>query len=123
MRAGAGHKYWGKLKAKQDEIEATAKKVYLLLFGEFNEIHSQSTDLPRAGEPYAHETMTMLLRMVNIFNEITPAMWEYSEDKPKRKNKTEVEQLPSDEDGSMTLKYLEKIESVARLVADPTYIG
>jgi hypothetical protein len=121
ISAGTGHKYWGKL-PKATEIEALSRSVYDLLFGTIVEIESQTPDLPRAGQPYSAEAFAMLLDMVNIFNDVTPAMWQQGGLKP-RKTKSSVAELPNESDGSMTLQFLERIKSVATLITGNAYPG
>jgi hypothetical protein len=121
ISAGTGHKYWGKL-PKAAEIEALSRSVYDLLFGKIVEIESQTPDLPRAGQPYSAEAFAMLLDMVNIFNNVTPAMWQQERQK-QRKTKSSVAVLPDESDGSVTLQFLERIKSVATLITGNAYPG
>lgn len=121
IAAGKGHKYWGRFAENASKIESLAEDVYNSLFGQIVEIGSQSPDLPRAGQPYSSEAFKMVLDLVNIFNEITPAMWQT----PKATIRTNVNTsiLPDDIDGTATLAYLEKIKAVARLSSGNGYSG
>lgn len=120
MRAGTGYPYWGKL-PRAHEITKTARETYDLLFGQIVEIGTKVADVPRAGQPYSAEAFTMLLDMVNIFNDVKDASWK----KPKTgltssKSKQPITpELPDDQDGSATLTYIERIRDLARLVASP----
>jgi hypothetical protein len=119
ISAGKGHKYWEDL-ARASEIEAKAAEGYKLLFGDLSDIGVLSPDIPRAGQPYSNEAFKMILDMVNIFNDVTPAMWEHkpSQSAPKRKPKGPVvPRLEDDLDGTTTLAFMERIVDVARLVA------
>ena len=73
MRAGT--EYFSKL-PKATEIEDLAKEVHDIVFGPVLEITTQSPDIPRAGQPYSNEAFKMVLDMVNMFNGVTPAMWQ-----------------------------------------------
>ncbi len=121
ISAGTGHKYWGKL-PKAAEIEALSRSAYDLLFGKIVEIESQTPDLPRAGQPYSAEAFAMLLDMVNIFNDVTPAMWQQGE-KRQRKSKSLIPILQDESDGTTTLQFLERIKSVAALITGNAYPG
>ncbi len=122
IQAGKGHKYWGKFPANAKQIEELAADIYKLLFGLIVEIGSQSPDVPRAGQPYSAEAFSMILDMVNIFNEIAPAMWQEREGNHKASKKP-VSKLADDSDGSKTLEFLNRIREIARLVADNSYAG
>jgi hypothetical protein len=117
MRAGRGHKYWGKL-PNAGEIETLAKKVYSLVFGQILEIGSTSPDIPKAGQPYSNEALKMVLDLVNTLNDVTPAMWQ----RP-RKGKVSVKQLDDDLTGEITLAYLNKVKNVAQISSDNAYSG
>ncbi|HWY48272.1 MAG TPA: DUF262 domain-containing protein [Bryobacteraceae bacterium] len=111
MRAGTD--YFAKLK-KVKEIDALAKEVHGIVFGQVLELTSQSPDVPRAGQPYSSEAFKMVLDMVNMFNGVTPAMWEGR----NAKKKSQVPQLQDDVDGSVALQYLKKVKNVGTLVND-----
>jgi hypothetical protein len=115
MRAGLN--YWAKL-AKAQEIEKLAKEVYTIIFGQIVDLDSQSPDVPRAGQPYSSEAFSMVLDIVNIFNDVTPAMWQQASEKKPKKNKPQVQKLADDLDGSETVKFLERIKNVGSLVSD-----
>lgn len=121
IASGKGHRYWAKFKDNAQKIEALAGEVYDSLFGQIVEIGAQSPDLPRAGQPYSSEAFKMVLDLVNIFNDITPAMWQVREGARKRKDT--VAKLADDVDGSATLELLAKIKSVARLSGGTDYSG
>lgn len=126
MRAGTGHKYWGKFPDRAKEIEELAQSVYDLLFGQIVDIGAQSTDVPRAGQPYSEEAFRMILDMVNLFNDVTPAMWRKqpsSDGKKSRKPKTATPLLADDADGTATLQFLDNIKKVGRLIAGNDYSG
>jgi hypothetical protein len=131
MRAGTGHRYWGKF-PKAEKISELARETYELLFGEIVELGTRSPDIPRAGQPYSNEAFKMILDMVNLFNDITPAMWQESDEEDefdkfivgrKRKPKDTVPKLPNDTDGTETLRFLRKVKEVAQLTSDYDYRG
>lgn len=113
MRAGTD--YYAKL-AKVREIETLAKEVHGVVFGPILDLNTQSPDVPRAGQPYSSEAFKMVLDMVNMFNGVTPAMWQ--EPKTTSNKKAQVAPLPDDADGLATLQYLKKVKDVGTLVSD-----
>jgi hypothetical protein len=113
MRAGTD--YYAKL-AKVKEIDALAKEVHGVVFGPILDLNTQSPDVPRAGQPYSNEAFKMVLDMVNMFNGITPAMWQ--EQKTTSRKKVQVAKLQDDADGSTTLEYLNRVKHVGTLVSD-----
>ena len=118
IRAGTGYKYWKKFSPeKRAEIEALAQSTYSDLFGQIVEIGAQSPDVPRAGQPYSDEAFKMILDMVNIFNNVTPAMWRQQ----NQRKPSSVPPLADDPDGTLTVEFLQKIKSVANLVAGNEY--
>jgi len=112
MRAGTD--YFAKL-AKVKEIDALAKEVHGIVFGPILDLSTQSPDVPRAGQPYSSEAFKMVLDMVNMFNGITPAMWE---EQKAAKKKVAIVPLKDDADGSVTLQYLKKVKHIGTLVSD-----
>jgi hypothetical protein len=114
MRAGLS--YFAKL-ARAKEIDILAHEVYDIVFGQVVELGTQSPDIPRAGQPYSSEAFKMVLDMVNIFNDVTPAMWQAPK-KASKPHKQVVSYLADDVDGSESLKYLERIRTVGTLVSD-----
>lgn len=116
MRAGTGYPYWGKFPNAQ-QIGDLASDTYDLLFGQIVDIGTRVADVPRAGQPYSAEAFTMLLDMVNIFNNVTPAMWQ--EPKPTSRSpknpQPTVALLPDDSDGSKTWEFIKRVQDVAKL--------
>lgn len=112
MRAGT--EYYAKL-ARVKEIEVKAKEVYSIIFGQVLEISSKSSDVPRAGQPYSGDAFKMVLDMVNMFNGVTPAMWQESK---RGKRAKQVIPLEDDTDGTSTLQYLDKVRDIGTLVSD-----
>ena len=120
MQSGEGYQYWARFAANAKRISTLASETYDLLFGEIVEIGTQSPDVPRGGQPYSAEAFKMVLDMVNIFNNITPSMWQES----KRKGKgTKTPQVADDLDGSATLEFLQRVKDVARFTFDPSRTG
>jgi Protein of unknown function DUF262 len=112
MRAGTD--YYAKL-AKVKDIDTLAKEVHGIVFGPILDLNTRSPDLPRAGQPYSSEAFKMVLDMVNMFNGITPAMWQ---EQKTGKKKAQIAPLQDDADGSVTLQYLKKIKDTGTLVSD-----
>ena len=113
ISAGKGYRYWKDF-ANAGRIESLAHEGYSLLFGELLEIGPQSPDIPRAGQPYSSEGFKMILDLVNVFNNVTPAMWTH-----RRSGKGTVPELPDDTTGAKTFEFLEVIVDIARLVSGP----
>jgi hypothetical protein len=117
IQAGSGYKYWSGFKGNIVKIENLSKRVFDLLFGEYSDITSQSPDLPRAGQPYAAEAFSMVLDVVNLFNDVTPAMWQLPTERSARSRKLPtVSPLSDDIDGTATLEFLRRVEEIAELV-------
>lgn len=124
IRAGTGHRYWSKFpKDRRLEIENLAHDVYNLLFGPMLEIQIKTLDVPVAGQAYSAETFKMVLDMVNIFNDVTPSMWQHKNTLHQRKTAGTIPLLGDDLDGSLTLAYLERIMKVGRLISSNDYAG
>ena len=102
IHAGAGHKYW---RGFQDEprlkIEETAKEINELLFTPKLVTPIKTLDVPIAGKGYSAQTLELIMNMVNFSNSIK------LEDPSKKKKSIDPElEIPDDQDGSETLKYL-----------------
>jgi hypothetical protein len=122
MQAGKGYQYWSRFTANATKISELSAEVYGFLFGQIVEIGTQSPDVPRAGQPYSAEAFKMILDMVNIFNNVTPVMWQESKRRKGSKAATSPT-LPDDPDGSATVTYLDRIKDVGRLAFDPSFSG
>jgi len=63
----------------------------------------------------------MVLDIVNIFNNVTPAMWshKYTEPSARRKKVAVSPRLEDDSDGTSTMNFLGNIEDVAELAVGP----
>lgn len=71
IRSGTGHKYWSKFEeSKQTEIETLAKEINELLFTPKLETPIKTLDVPLAGKGYSNQTLSLILDMVNITNNI-----------------------------------------------------
>jgi hypothetical protein len=118
--AGKGHRYWQQL-PNAAEIEKKANDVHKLLFGDLGEIGPQSPDIPRGGQPYSNDAFKMVLDIVNVFNDISPAMWShrYAESPIRKKKVASVVELGDDADGTATMAFLKNIETIARLAVGP----
>ena len=118
LRAGAGYKFRERFPVHGQAIQDMGKEVHELIFGPFTEISSISPDVPRGGQPYSREAYRMILDMVNVFNEVPPASWQYTlRERPRAKTGRLPGELLDDADGSVTLQYLEKIRSIGKLGA------
>jgi len=71
IRSGTGHKYWSKFEvSKQTEIESLAKEINDLLFTPKLETPIKTLDVPLAGKGYSTQTLSLILDMINITNDI-----------------------------------------------------
>src|SRR5258708_1296867 len=102
MHAGTGHKYWGAFSQPiKNEIESLAKTNYDLLFDPILENPIKTMDLPIAGAGYSPTAFRMIFDLVNMLNEVTPAMWR---DLGKaKKKKSSVTPLADDVTGEATI--------------------
>jgi hypothetical protein len=117
MCAGTGYKYWSQFtQEQQTKIEELAQDIYNRLFLPVVESPISTLDLPVAGHAYSGDSFKMLFDMVNIFNEITPGMWE-DDSHRKRKRKVARVKLEDDPDGEVTLEYLRRVRRVGNLIA------
>lgn len=115
IRAGTGHKYWRNFSdGNRDEIEKQAGIAYNLVFGQIVDMGLQSVDVPRAGQPYSQDAFRMVLDMINIFNDVTPAMWR----EPKVSTK-KVSNLLLEDDitGDETITFLKKVVNIGLRVS------
>lgn len=71
IRAGSGHKYWGKFPAKnQEQIEEIAFELNDWLFLPQLETPLKTLDIPLAGKSYSQTTQELILNVVNFSNNI-----------------------------------------------------
>ncbi|MEO6903501.1 MAG: DUF262 domain-containing protein [Bacteroidia bacterium] len=71
IRSGTGHKYWSKFEnINQLEIESLAKDVNELLFTPKLETPIKTLDVPLAGKGYSTQTLSLILDLINITNDI-----------------------------------------------------
>ena len=124
IRAGKGHKYWAGFEENSQKIEGLAVEVYNMLFGELDDIKTQSADIPRAGQPYSAEAFKMILDIVNVFNNVTDVMWHKPKKKVAKTKAPVVTRLADDTDGTVTIKFLENVKRVGKLIeANPDSRG
>lgn len=71
IRSGTGHKYWSKFTIeKQSEIESISKEINEILFTPKLQTPIKTLDVPLAGRGYSSQTLTLILDLINITNEI-----------------------------------------------------
>lgn len=115
MNAGTGHKYWSDFpEDTQDEIEGLAKDIYESLFRPILETPIKTLDLPIAGQAYSANAFKMIFDLVNMVNEVTPAMWD---EKPRKKQKGAVQRLEDDKEGAATVQFLKRVKKAASLIS------
>jgi hypothetical protein len=114
IHAGRGHKFWmGFPSAAQTEIERLASDVHQTLFKPILEDPIKTVELPVAGHSYSPSSFQMLLDLVNMTNNITPAMW--IESANKRKKSSDI--LVDDPDGTSTINFLKQVRRAAWLIS------
>jgi hypothetical protein len=119
VSAGGGYKYWGEFpQGTKDKIEKLAQECYRILFGQVVELNIDSSDVPRGGQPYSQEAFTMVLDLVNMFNEITPAMWQTKGGRARKKASASTQEIPDDRDGIETMRCLESVKTKASLASN-----
>lgn len=113
LSRGTSRTYWEKFSPEvREEIEKLAIEASESVFGQLSEISSTSPDVPRAGQPYSQEAFYMVLDVVNLVNEITPAMWVTP---PTRRSS--VQRLEDDADGATTIQYIREVIKAGHLIA------
>jgi hypothetical protein len=112
-RGGAGHQYWKAFpEAAQQEIVALARKIHAALYEPPLEKPIKSLDLPVAGSGYG--SLPFIFDLVNISNDVA-----IPDSTKKGKGAKEKEKLPSDTDGTLTVKYLRTVaERISRMTGD-----
>lgn len=112
IHSGNAHKYWGKFKGKEAEIESIATKINKLLFEP--ELDPQIIHFPIAGKEYSTHSLELVFGIVNMINDL-------EEVNLKRKEllKKDGDHIPpaKDEDGNETVKYLNKAERIISIIA------
>jgi hypothetical protein len=96
IRSGTGHKYWSKFEqAKQTEIEELSRDINEILFTPKLQTPVKTLDVPLAGKGYSSQTLTLILDLINITNNIT-----------------QDTSLPDDETGNETILVLKKTKKI-----------
>jgi hypothetical protein len=109
MRSGTGHKYWSKFSAEnQQKIEDAAKEIHNIIFVPQLKTPIKTLDLPVAGPVYSSQTLSLILDLVNLINEV----------------KSE-ESLNIDESGDETVKFLLNTRKVMQRISGnhPSSLG
>jgi hypothetical protein len=71
IRSGTGHKYWSKFtETNRNEIEVIAKSINEILFSPALQTPIKTLDLPLAGKGYSSQTLSMILDLINVTNNI-----------------------------------------------------
>ena len=114
MNAGTGHKYWSEFPEEtQEKIETLSREIYDGMFRPLLESPVKTLDLPIAGQAYSANAFKMIFDLVNMVNNITPAMWD---EKPRRKGGT-TPRLDDDRDGSETVAFLSRVKRASSLIS------
>lgn len=104
IRAATGHEYVSKLdKNVKDAIAKQAIDIYGILFEPESAEVSRSIDLPVAGKPYTADALRITLELINSTNDIVGAK--------------AIDELADDNDGSKTIRFLEKTHGVVKYIA------
>jgi hypothetical protein len=119
IRAGSGHKYWGKFSQKnQTTIEDIALEISDWLFKPQLETPVKTLDIPLAGKSYSTSTQELILNVVNFSNDIKivdASKIKKTEDFPENNIADESS------DGEVTINYLGKTKKMlANLTGTPS---
>jgi hypothetical protein len=109
MRSGTGHKYWSRFEEKnQQKIEEIAKEIHNIIFTPKLETPIKTLDLPVAGPGYSSETLTLILDIINLINDVK------SEDK-----------LNIDSTGEETIEFLMNTRKIVQIISGnhPSSLG
>ena len=115
IHAGRGHKFWSEFpSAAQKDTEQLAQDINDILFKPILEDPIKTVELPVAGHSYSTHSFQMLLDLVNLVNDISPAMW--MQQRAVKKKTEAISQIADDSDGSSTIKYLRAVKHAALLI-------
>ena len=71
MRSGTGHKYWSRFSDEnQQKIEEIAKEIHEIIFTPKLKKPIKTLDLPIAGPGYSSQTLTLILDLINLVNDV-----------------------------------------------------
>lgn len=117
MNAGKGHQYWSDFPdSARSEIESLSRNIYDSLFKPILESPVKTLDLPIAGQGYSENAFKMIFDLVNMVNNVTPAMWQ-EKAPPKRSKAAPSSTLSDDTDGATTVEFLRAVRKAAWLVS------
>lgn len=104
IRAGRGHKYWGKFSEKnQNKVEELSSVIHEWLFKPELITPVKTFDIPLAGKSYSDATQQLILNVVNFSNGIKIV----DASKAKKKEDFPEYNIPDESsDGEETIKYL-----------------
>lgn len=110
IRSGSGHKYWGKFpEPNRSQIEELAYVIHKWLFDPRLETPVKTMDIALAGKSYSPITQELILNVVNFSNGIKIV----DASKVKKAEDFPEQQVPDEnEDGSETVKYLNKTKKM-----------
>ncbi len=104
VRGGTGHKYWKDYSgAAKLVIETLSKEIFSALYEPPLEEPLKTLDLPVAGHGY--NALAFIFDLVNWANNV-----------PEPNRAKDFDTLPKDEDGSTTIRYLESVRDIVRLM-------
>ncbi|MDB5009643.1 MAG: hypothetical protein JWQ06_432 [Mucilaginibacter sp.] len=107
IHSGGGHKYWEKFSIeKKEKIEGLAKQINDILFMPRYTTPIDTTDLPIAGHGYSNQSLELIFNIINLSNNIE------IEDKAPSKKREQPLEIPNDETGDETIRFLKNTKSV-----------
>lgn len=109
MRSGTGHKYWSRFsEGDQQRIEEIAKEIHDIIFIPKFKTPIKTLDLPIAGPGYSPMTLTLILDLVNLVNNV----------------KSE-ETLKADSNGDETIEFLINTRKIMQRISGnhPSSLG
>jgi hypothetical protein len=113
IRAGTGHKYWGKFSEEiRAEIIQLSKDINDYLFVPALTTPIKTLNIPIAGRVYSAQTLPLLYDLVNISNGV------HLEKKKKDAN-TSDDSPKEDKDGTQTIKFLNNTKKLVARISSP----
>lgn len=119
LRGGTGHDYWATFTTDVGaRIEELGGEIYKLLFHPPIAFPIKSLDIPVAGQGYGPKVLSFAFDLVNLVNDVPVKDSSY-------KVVSKESELPADEDGKTTIKYLERVRTVCKRICsnDPSSLG
>ena len=112
IHSGNAHKYWGKFKGKEEEIEKIAAQINKLLFDP--PLEPKITNFPIAGKEYSTHSLELVFGIVNMINDLEEINFKKKDLLKKESNEINPDK---DESGLDTIKYLNKVKRIVGIIS------